>query len=220
MKNLYIGTLLSVVIVFVVAGCGLAGKQTITPAVSETGPGRTIGSLAEIVGFEPVAVEGYGLVAGLAGTGSSQCPPELRTYLQQYILRQLSKTSKLSAEELIESEDTAVVRIVGFIPPGASSGQRFDVKVSALPATQTTSLAGGYLYTAELSPYTKLGKSTRILATAQGPIFNDFAGGEGATEKTGYVLGGGFLSMRNVWIWTPVGGFGFEEKPFPLNLPP
>src|SRR3974390_924111 len=42
--------------------------------------GATIGSLANVVQPVPVALEGYGLVGGLQGTGSGYCPPEVRAY--------------------------------------------------------------------------------------------------------------------------------------------
>ncbi len=155
---------------------------------------RTIGSVAEVVAFKPVPVEGYGLVAGLAGTGSSECPLQIREYLRQFILRQLPKLSTISADKLISSRDTAVVRIYGLIPPAASKGQSFDLVVVALEGTQTTSLAGGRLYTAELSPYTGWQQSSRILASAQGPVLIDKIDNEAVDERTGYVLGGGSIA--------------------------
>jgi flagellar basal body P-ring protein FlgI len=154
----------------------------------------TIGSVSEVVAFNTVPVEGYGLVAGLAGTGSSECPRQVREYLRQFILRQLPKLSKISADELINSKDTAVVRIYGLIPPAASKGQRFDVLVVTLEGTQTTSLAGGRLYTAELSPYTGWQKSSRILARAQGPILTDKIEPKAPDKRSGYVLGGGSVT--------------------------
>ncbi len=152
---------------------------------------KTIGSVTEIVAYQPVPVEGYGLVAGLTGTGSSECPRQIREYLKQYILRNLPELGKINANDLINSKDTTVVKIYGLIPPVASKGQRFDVVVMTLEGTQTTSLAGGRLYTAELSPYTGWQKSSRILANAQGPILIDKIDSEKPDERMGYVLGGG-----------------------------
>jgi flagellar basal body P-ring protein FlgI len=165
------------------------------PRLATTGElDKTIGSVAEVVAFESVPVEGYGLVAGLAETGSSECPPRIREYLKQFILRRLPGLSKISAEELVNSRDTAVVRIYGLIPSVASKGQRFDVVVVALEGTQTTSLAGGRLYTAELSPYTGWKKSSRILADAQGPILIDKIENNQVDERKGYILGGGSVA--------------------------
>lgn len=152
-------------------------------------PGETIGSLAEVFVFEPIPVSGYGIVAGLAGTGSGQCPPQVREYLKRYIL---IRAPGINADEFIDRSDTAVVSLSGLIPAGASKGQRFDVGVAALSGTQTTSLSGGQLYTAEMSPYGTL-SSTRVLARAQGPVFIDIMDQARPDEKSGYVLGGGVV---------------------------
>ena len=105
--------LIAIVLVGCSGGPEGRGKPQLT-AFSE-GLGRTIGSVAEVVAFKTVAVDGYGLVAGLAGTGSRECPYQIREYLKQNILRQLPKLSKISAEELIRSRDTAVVKIDGLL---------------------------------------------------------------------------------------------------------
>ena len=190
MRNFHIYILTAGLLLGLISGgCRSAGERVQKPEVAETE--KQIGSLVDVVGFEPIAVEGYGLVAGLSGTGSSECPSDVRDYLEQYILRELPKQSKMSARDFINSKDTAVVRIQGFISAGVSKGQHFDVLVSALEGTQTTSLAGGYLYTAELSPYTGVGKSTRILGEVRGAVYVDRIGGEGVDEREGCVLGGG-----------------------------
>ena len=49
--------------------------------------------------------------------------------------------------------DTAVVVVEGLIPPGATEGTRFDLRVFAHPMTSTTSLEGGRLYTTCLCLY-------------------------------------------------------------------
>ena len=61
----------------------------------------------------------------------------------------------------------------GLIPPGALKGTRFDVLVSCPPQTQTTSLAGGRLWTTDLSvggtdPAMRF---SRKLAAAAGPLY-------------------------------------------------
>lgn len=172
-------------------GCGPGPQRRESPGLlpAKTDPGQTIGSLAEVLAFEPIAVRGYGIVAGLAGTGSKQCPPQARRYLKKYILRQ---APGIDANKLIDSSDTAVVSVYGLIPAGASRGQCFDVKIAAVSGIQTTSLAGGRLYTAELSPYGTLG-SSRVLARAQGPVFIDKITSENPNKKNAYILGGGIV---------------------------
>ena len=43
----------------------------------------TIGTFADVGGMEASAVRGYGLVVGLENRGSADCPPAVRTYLNQ-----------------------------------------------------------------------------------------------------------------------------------------
>jgi len=153
--------------------------------------GVTIGSLARVITPEPIPVEGLGLVVGLEGTGSAECPPQIRTYLKQYILRQLPAETKLDVDEFINNPHTAVVLVQGVIPAIASKNQYFDVRVTALPGTQTTSLVGGRLFTAELKIPGRFGVDTRILADAEGPVYIDKINNLQADKKTGYILAGG-----------------------------
>jgi hypothetical protein len=68
-----------------------------------------------------------------------------------------------------------VVKIEGLVPPGATAGSPFDVMVSALPHTQTTSLEGGILYTVELAPFgsTPGVSFSKPIAEASGPMYLD-----------------------------------------------
>jgi len=186
------------------SGCGrrfrTTGRSEELAPIAELG--TTIGALAEVVTPELIAVEGYGLVGGLNGTGSAECPPRIREYLKQYILTQLPER-KLDVEKFINSLDTAVVRVEGIISSEALKNENFDVRVVALPGTQTTSLEDGWLYGAELQARGTFGISTRVLANAEGPIFIDkidtpaFAGAslplrrQGPDTRLGYILAGG-----------------------------
>jgi hypothetical protein len=97
-----------------------------------------------------------------------------------------------------------VVIIEGQIPAAAQPGDTFDVTVQALPGTQTVSLEGGRLYTADLHIYREVGSGSVIegqtLATADGPVFiNPF--GETKNERIqlsareGAVIGGGKVTV-------------------------
>jgi len=152
--------------------------------------GLTIGSVADIYAPETIAVEGYGLVGGLRGTGSKECPSGVRAYLTRYILTQLPE-SNVDVSKLIESTSTAVVRIEGQMPVIEGKGSRFDVRVRALEGTQTTSLLGGWLYASELKLAGQFAIGTRTIGTAAGAVFVDQSE-DGATDwLSGYVLGGG-----------------------------
>jgi flagellar P-ring protein precursor FlgI len=180
------------VVVFFTGGCGEPAKAVKepnepTPAIDLN---TTIGMLAEVFSFESIPVEGYGLVGGLNGTGSGECPAPIREYLKQYILQQLGD-DKVNADELINSPDTAVVVIQGIMPTAVPKNHYFDVKVVALPGTQTISLEGGWLYGAELKAAGKFSIAIKPLATAKGPVFIDTLSTEETNKKIGYILGGG-----------------------------
>ncbi len=176
----------------VMGGCGQRVDSTpnAPPAPTWSGPGYlrgTIGSMAGVRNYEPLLVEGYGVVIGLDGTGSAELPMELRERLLNHarqmgvgssqmardLPEQYQAFAQMSPERLLRSRDTALVAVQGFVPPGAAAGTRFDVLVSALPGTQTTSLAGGVLWTTDLSvggTAPELG-FTHPRADASGPIY-------------------------------------------------
>jgi flagellar basal body P-ring protein FlgI len=162
-------------------------KKILAP---ETNLGTTIGSLVEVLSVNAIPVEGYGLVGGLNGTGSSECPTQIREYLEKYILKQLPD-QKADAGKLIDSLDTAVVYVQGMIPPAASKNQYFDVKITALPGTQTTSIENGWLYETELKIAGGFGITTKVLAKAEGPVFVDTIDAAQTNKQNGYILAGG-----------------------------
>ena len=155
---------------------------------------KTIGDLAEIVAFSPIPVKGIGLVVGLANTGSAECPPEVRDYLRQYISSRVGDKQLVNPDKMINSMDTAVVLVEGFVPAGATKQQSFDISVKALANTQTTSLEGGRLYTTELKYVSQtedvLGAS-KTLAYAAGNIYIDNISEPKPDPRGGSVLGGG-----------------------------
>ena len=165
----------------------------------------TIGSLTFYEGMGPMRVRGYGLVVGLGKNGSSDCPRPIYDRLLQSLYKQHRFSSSIvgvkdiTPEQLIADVDTAVVIVQGEIPAAAVEGTRFDVLVTALPGTQTKSLRGGRLFTADLEVFRPLPSggsiSGQVLARAAGPLFmNPFADGESATPANpleGTILGGG-----------------------------
>jgi len=176
-----------------VNGCGRQARTRGRP--EELAPvaelGTTIGALAEVVVPESVPIEGYGLVGGLNGTGSAECPPQIRAYLKQYILTQLPE--RIDIDKFIDSLDTAVVQVEATVPGAASKNQYFDVRVTALPGTQTISLEDGWLYRAELQAKGTFGVSTRVVANAEGPIFIDKIDTQTPSTRLGYILAGGIV---------------------------
>ncbi len=169
----------------------------------------TIAQQGYVEGLRKMRVRGYGLVAGLGTTGSAECPKNVRSRLIQEMYkrpefsRQGLRPAPVSPEDVLRSLDTAVVVIEGEIPAAAQKGDTFDLTVRALAGTQTTSLAGGSLYTSDLFIYRENAAGGaiegRALATASGPVFvNPFSGGDdyserqiATMERKGIILGGG-----------------------------
>ena len=183
-----VGVMGAFVIGFLMVGCESGG--TSGELALPEGLGTPIGTLVEVVTPGLVAVEGYGIVGSLRGTGSGDCPANIRTYLEQYILKQLSE-QRMNVDKFIASPDTAVVHVYGVMSTSISAGRHFDVTIAALPGTQTTSLEGGWLYRTELKQLGRVGLATRILATAEGPVFIDTLDSDGSDKRGGYGLGNG-----------------------------
>lgn len=170
------------------AGCEGPKAQTRAPGVAPmptfTGQPYLRGTVGSLVRLRPgtdrpILVNGYGIVVNLNGTGSTSAPPALR----QALINQMKKyglgsanlhTLDMSPERVLADPNTAVVRIDGLILPGATKDMRFDVLVSAIDS-QTTSLAGGTLWTANLgvNGANQAFKFMREQATAYGPIYDN-----------------------------------------------
>jgi len=111
----------------------------------------TIGEYANVVGGGSLLLDGHGLVVGLGKDGSAEVPPRLRKYLVEYMLKKkvgspLGGGRGVTPSQIIADKDTAVVRLLGVVPPGAPKGWTFDVQVRALSRTGTRSLDGGRIY--------------------------------------------------------------------------
>ncbi|MEM6551574.1 MAG: flagellar basal body P-ring protein FlgI [Planctomycetota bacterium] len=140
----------------------------------------TVASYATLTNTSPLLVSGYGLMVGLHDTGSAEVPSFLRDWLLREMARQgVGQTLARdvlpgSPEQILAREDTAVVEVFGLIPAGAVKGTRFDLLV--FPAdTQTTSLNGGKLWSAQLA-VNGIRNPTRFLAPlarAAGPVYLD-----------------------------------------------
>ena len=173
-----------------IGGCGEGGgrgAKDLRPAIDL---GTTIGSLVKMSWPESVKLEGYGLVVALKGTGSGECPPGIRTYLGQH-LQTLFPGRRIDVSKFIGGSDTAVVLVEGIMPTIASKNENFDVRVSALDGTQTTSLEGGWLLGTELKPVGTFGIATKIVAEAKGTVYLDKFVTSKINKRGGYVLAGG-----------------------------
>lgn len=199
------------------AGCEGLGQRTVGPEPKPAPPVRsnaildnTVGSVTALAGAGGLQVRGYSLVIGLGDQGSTECPAALRDYLINYLTKnyRLSDSSEpkgppFSPAKMIDSPDTAVVEVVGEVPPGAAKGTRFDVRIEAVPGTQTRSLDGGYLWPCELKIVDLSARGDRLIAGrtvgyAAGPVFlNPFADSAASADpRRALVLGGGWNTER------------------------
>ena len=164
----------------------------------------TVASETAVAGLNPVVVRGYGLVVGLKETGGRLMPAEVRAMMIQELARRsignpTTSPEGWTPERLLDSPDTAVVVVEGVVPPGATKGTKFDLRVSALPGTDVTSLEGGRLYTTDLRPGPLMvgSRQAKIIAEGKGNIFINPFVEPGATRKdavnrlVGRILDGG-----------------------------
>ena len=165
----------------------------------------TVGAQTLVAGALTRPLRGYGLVVGLDGSGSSDSPSVIREHLVDFMVREIGpqggpdRGAIPSPEELIDSLDTAVVQVSGYVPAGARRGARFDLRVEAIVGTSTASLEGGLLLLTPLRFWDPAASGQGLLAGATlaegaGPLFvNPLADESDAADvlRRGIVLGGG-----------------------------
>lgn len=162
---------------------------------------NSIGELCSVQGVALNQVRGFGLVVDLVDSGGSDGPEVVRNYLTKEIRRRAEiGGDTISAVDLLDSYDTAMVELDGFIPAGAKKGDRFDIRVRAL-GSETESLVGGRLFLATLKIYAATPSGViggKTLARAAGGIYvPPFSRNGRPTDnvdlRSGYVLGGGIV---------------------------
>ncbi len=139
----------------------------------------TIGEFALLADSQPMPVEGYGIVAELPGTGSGEMRPTVREYLDDQLRRAgaasyTKGTEGISPERILASKQIAAVEVRGEIPPLARKGTLFDLTITALPESETTSLRDGLLWTSVLRRIgfaADTGLETDPIAVGKGPTF-------------------------------------------------
>jgi len=163
----------------------------------------TVGEVTYVQGLRGMRVSGFSLVRGLAGHGSRTCPPTIREYIIREIrkLHSANPHSKpaMTAEQLIDSLDTAAVRVDAIIPFGMTKGRRFDVVVKTIDP-EARLIAGSYLVACDLKIIKEVSPQQilegKIHARARGPVFiNPFSkikdGESAVTVQEGTIIGGG-----------------------------
>jgi len=159
-----------------------------------------VAQMVELKAADFIEVEGYGLVIGLMDKGSPAPPEPLRGELSKELIR-LDYDREI-VPVMLESLDTAVVRVWGRIPPAAPEGLLFDCFVEAL--SPSVDLTGGYLLKTNLAWGLKeAGGYVQTKATAVGPVgaggfdYKAVRSGSGIVHQ-GVILGGGTVSDTRI----------------------
>lgn len=136
---------------------------------------------ADLQNVEAFPVSGYGLIANLDSTGDSTAPTAVREYMTKEMQKHrfgsesIPGMSDVTPSLVLRDPRFAIVRVDGYLPPGIRKGQHFEVNVSALPESNTTSLARGTLYQTDLridgANAITPGGSVNVFARTQGPVF-------------------------------------------------
>jgi flagellar P-ring protein precursor FlgI len=118
-----------------------------------------IKDIGKMSGWRDNALNGYGLVTGLAGTGDSSRNKATR----QSIANMLSRFDLTLAADDVQSRNVAAVMVTATLPPFARPGDALDVTVTSIGDAR--SLVGGALMLAPLK-----GPDGKIYALSQGPL--------------------------------------------------
>jgi len=169
-----------------------------------------IKDISGIGGVRDNQLVGYGLVAGLAGTGDDIENGFTKETLANMLSRQ-GLGMKEAARESLSSDNVASVIVSAELPPFAKVGSRIDVAVSSIGDAK--SLRGGTLLMTPLK-----GADGRVYAVAQGAVSTGgFAAGGGGSSVSknhptvGRVTNGAFVEMELE--------YNFENrKSFSINL--
>ena len=165
-----------------------------TPAFGQS----RIKDIATIGGVLENGLVGYGVVAGLAGTGDSAAFPTTGQTLRGLLQRQ----GVASPDRMIRSRAVAAVTVSAALPAFARPGTRIDVAIGVLG--DATSLQGGLL-----QPTPLLAADGEVYAVAQGPVsIGGFSAAGAAQSVTSGVVATAHIS----------GGAVVERAPaFDLN---
>jgi flagellar P-ring protein precursor FlgI len=136
----------------------IIGLVLLVSATSAEAAAR-IKNLAFIRGVRSNQLVGYGLVAGLNGTGDGRRVP----FTSQMLANMINQFGTSFEAEQLRAENIASVVISAELPPYAKEGARIDATVSAIGDAE--SLQGGTLLLTPLQ-----GIDGQVYALAQGPI--------------------------------------------------
>jgi flagellar P-ring protein precursor FlgI len=144
----------------------------VAPAPTIAGAEVRVKDIAKVLGVRDNEMVGYGLVAGLNGTGDRQQV----VFTLQAIGNMLRRMGITVSSERLVLKNVAAVMVTAKLPPFAKAGTTVDVTVSSLG--DATNLQGGTLLLTPLQA-----ADGEVYAVAQGPVsiggFNVEAAGTG-----------------------------------------
>ena len=159
-----------------------------------------LGDVTTIEGVRDNLLIGYGLVAGLKGTGDSQ----QTVFSVQTLANLMQKMGVQFSASAVVVKNVAAVFVTGTLPPFARPGTAIDVEVSSVGDAK--SLDGGILIFTTLH-----GPDGQVWATAQGALVNGgyTAGGRGNSVQvnhptTARIPGGGIIERDSALDLTHV----------------
>lgn len=155
----------------------------------EDGHSRFIGDYVKVadstLGF--IKVQGVGVVDRLDGTGED--PPD-SPYRRQ-VLNYLRKQGLREPQTYLASPNTTLVIVTAYLPPIIRKGDKVDVEVQLPEASESISLAGGFLMPCHMTVHQVMGGAVREghdLAIATGMVMvEDLA--ESSTDSPGHRRG-------------------------------
>ena len=187
-RRLLNGCACGLLLVGLAAGCQSTKKKkpTTIPARYATLPLKKVppvfkDSLLErcdLMNTEPFLVSGYSVAVNVDG-GDGQAPNLVRQYIVNEMVKHkwgstLSGIRMPTPEQALRDPRVAIVQVDGYLAPGARKGDPFDVQVSALPESNTRSLAGGDLFETDLRIFganpMDPGGAVNAFGRAAGPI--------------------------------------------------
>lgn len=146
-------------------------------------------------GMQSVRVNGVAIVNALPDTGGPALPSTFRDML----LEEMKRKEIPNPNDFLELNTTALVQVLGTIPPGSRRGDTIDLEILTPTKTEATDLHGGWLLDTRLRHQKVLDSAVRssdVLAVGTGPVLTrgDHEGeADGALRVQGTVLSGGVV---------------------------
>ncbi|MDP6443647.1 MAG: HEAT repeat domain-containing protein [Pirellulaceae bacterium] len=129
-----------------------------------------VGDFAVPTGMNFVRIDSVAMVIGLGHTGSK--PPN--SMHRDRLLGEMRSHNVEHPEAVLDSDETALALVRGYLRPGIQKGDWIDIAVDTPRRSKTTSLRGGWLMPSRMRQVAMVGSSVReghVDAIAAGHLF-------------------------------------------------